>query len=83
MSGTHRQQPVIDLMIDQFNHEVKMLNISNGIIHPTITSKIHKRSRLRGNRNHYQCLFDGVHPGHAVLRDWAHNIVKFRLNNTL
>lgn len=80
--GNHHMQPVIDQMIDQFNHEVKLLNIHNGIIHPTITSKIHKRSRLRGNRNHYQLLFDGVHPSQIVLRDWARNILKFRLNNS-
>lgn len=81
--GSHTMQSVIDQMIDQFNYEVKLLNIRCGIIHPTITSKIHKRSRLRGNRNHYQLLSDGVHPGQAVLRDWARNLVKFRLNNTV
>lgn len=81
LPGTHHQQPVIDQMIDQFNHEVKMLNIQNGIIHPTITGKIHRRSRNRGNRNNYHLLYDGVHPGHAVLRDWARNIMKFRHNN--
>lgn len=79
--GTHRYQGIIDDMIDQFNFEVKSLNIRNGLVHPTLTSKIHKRSRNHENRNQYYLFYDGVHPGHIILKDWARNIVRFHHNN--
>lgn len=79
--GTHMHQGIIDDMIDQFNFEVKSLNIRNGLVHPTLTSKIHKRSNSHRNRNQYYLLYDGVHPGHTILNDWACNIVRFHHNN--
>lgn len=78
--GTDRYQGIKDDMIDQFNFEIKSLNIQNGLIHPTLTSKIHKRN-CHGNRNQYYLFYDGVHPGHIVLKDWARNIVRFHNNN--
>lgn len=79
--GTHTLQGVIDNMIDQYNFEVKSLNIRNGLVHPTLTSKVHKRSSRHGNHNQYYLLNDGVHPGHVVLKDWARNILRFHHNN--
>lgn len=80
LPGIHVHQGSIDDMIDQYNFEVKSMNIRNGLVHPTLTSKIHKRSR-QGNRNQYYLLNDGVHPGHIVLKDWARNIMRFHYNN--
>lgn len=81
--GTHRQQGVIDGILDQFNFEVKAMNIRSGLIHPTLTSKIHRRSNSHGNRNQYYMLYDGVHPGHSVLKDWSRNIIRFHCNNQI
>lgn len=79
--GYHSQQTVIDRVIDPINWEIKRGNMALGIVHPTLTGKIHRRSSTRGNRNQYRLLYDGVHLGDIVVRDWAKNINKFHYNN--
>lgn len=79
--GHHHLQAVIDQVIDPINWEIKRGNIARGIVHPTITGKIHRRSATRGNRNQYRLLYDGVHLGNIVVSDWAKNIRKFHYNN--
>lgn len=80
--GYHVYQPVVDQVIDPFNWEVKRGNMASNIIHPTLTTKIHKRSVRQGNRNQYRLLYDGVHLSDTVVKDWARNITKFHYNNS-
>lgn len=75
-------QRAIDDAIQQINSYIRLLNQNSRLYHPRITSKVH--AWRRGRRvTRYKYLFDGLHPGPILLRQWARSIVKFHRINTL
>lgn len=75
-------QPIIDDTVHLLNYQIKTDNVANGLVHPTLTSKIHiVRSRMPRRRNQYRLLTDGVHLSENLYLDWARNIRRFYLNN--
>lgn len=77
-------QPVIDDTIHLLNYHIKTDNVACGLVHPTLTSRVHiVRSRLPRRRNQYRLLSDGIHLTENLYIDWARNIKRFYRNNLL
>lgn len=81
--GRSYYQSVIDMVIVAINLQIEEDNIANRLIHPTLTRKIHKRSRKQGIRNQYRLLYDGLHLSPIINEEWARNIIRFHDNNHL
>lgn len=75
-------QPIIDDTVHLLNYSIKTDNIANGLIHPTLTSRVHiVKSPMYKRRNQYRLLSDGVHLTETLYLDWARNIRRFYRNN--
>lgn len=74
-------QPVIDDTVHLLNYQIKTDNIQHGLVHPTLTSRVHITRSKKTRRNQYRLLSDGVHLTEALYMDWARNIVRFYNNN--
>lgn len=74
-------QPVIDDTVHLLNYHIKTDNIQHGMVHPTITSRVHIVRSGKPRRNQYRLLSDGIHLTETLYLDWAKNIVRFYNNN--
>lgn len=74
-------QPVIDDTVHLLNYHIKTDNIQHGMVHPTLTSRIHIVRTNKPRRNQYRLLSDGIHLSEALYTDWAKNIIRFYNNN--
>lgn len=74
-------QPVIDDTVHLLNYHIKTDNVQHGMVHPTITSRVHIVRSGRSRRNQYRLLCDGIHLTETLYIDWAKNIVRFYKNN--
>lgn len=64
------RQPSFDDGILELNRVIRQLNILSGAPHVYFTGKVHKW--FNGLCHHqYFHLYDGLHPGEVVLRNWA------------
>lgn len=75
LPGHSEYQSVVDSVIVSINLQIEEDNIANHVIHPTVTRKIHKRSRKQGIRNQYRILYDGLHLSSIINKEWASNII--------
>lgn len=74
-------QPVIDDTVHLLNFHIKTDNIQHGLVHPTLTSRVHIVRSRKPRRNQYRLLCDGIHLSENLYMDWAKNIVRFYDNN--
>lgn len=74
-------QPVIDDTVHLLNFHIKTDNIQHGLVHPTLTSRVHIVRTHKPRRNQYRLLVDGIHLTEALYVDWAKNIRRFYNNN--
>lgn len=74
-------QNVINRVVDFVNHQILNDNIFIGIVHPTLTRKIHRRSRKYGYPNQYRLLYDSLHLSKVVNEEWVKNIARYHDNN--
>lgn len=74
-------QHVIDDVVHLLNYHIKADNIQHGMVHPTLTSRVHITRARKPRRNQYRLLSDGVHLTEALYLDWAKNIMRFYSNN--
>lgn len=75
-------QHIIDDTVHLLNYSIKTDNIASGLIHPTLTSRVHIiRSPKHKRRNQYRLLVDGIHLSETLYEDWAKNIRRFYRNN--
>lgn len=79
--GFSPYQRLIDHVISDKNRQILEDNIQHQIVHPTLTSKLHRRSRKYGFRNQYRLLYDGLHLSNILNEDWARNIERYHRNN--
>lgn len=76
-------QHVIDDTVHLLNYSIKTDNIAHGLIHPTLTSRVHiVRSSMHKRGNQYRLLSDGIHLSETLYVDWAKNIRRFYRNIT-
>lgn len=74
-------QPIVDDTIHLLNYHIKTDNIQHGLVHPTLTSRVHIVRSNRPRRNQYRLLIDGIHLSETIYTDWAKNIIRFYDNN--
>lgn len=75
-------QHIIHDTVHLLNYSIKTDNIAHGLIHPTLTSKVHiVGSPMHKRRNQYRLLTDGIHLSETLYLDWARNIRRFYRNN--
>lgn len=74
-------QPVIDDTVHLLNFHIKTDNIQHGLVHPTLTSRVHRVRTGKPRRNQYRLLVDGTHLSETIYVDWAKNIRRFYDNN--
>lgn len=75
-------QPIIDDTVHLLNYSIKTDNIANGLIHPTLTNRVHIiKSPMHKRQNQYRLLSDGIHLSEILYLDWARNIRRYYRNN--
>lgn len=80
-AGFSPYQQLIDYVCEGINRQFLEDNIGHSIVHPTLTSKVHRCGRKYGVRNQYRLLYDGIHLSSTLNKDWARNIERFHKNN--
>lgn len=74
-------QPVIDDTVHLLNFHIKTDNIQHGLVHPTLTSRVHIVRSKKPRRNQYRLFTDGVHLSENLYIDWAKNIKRLYDDN--
>lgn len=80
LPGLSKQQDMLNQVILDINARIHDDNIAAGVMHPYMTSKVHKWTRGHC-RYRYSLLEDGLHPGDTDLQNWAHIIESLLLKS--
>lgn len=82
LPGCSDQQWIVNDCLLQVNSYIRILNRSDGVYHPRLTSKVN--IWRKGRRiNRYHLLYDGLHPGPIIIHSWIRAIARFHRISTL